>query len=36
MTGGNRTGFLVVQAGESVERAKVFKAHAIPQACAKI
>ena len=29
--GSNRTGFLVVQTGESVEQAKVFKARAIPQ-----
>ena len=30
-TGGNRTGFLVVQTGRSFEQAKVFKAHAVPQ-----
>ena len=37
-TGGNQTGFfLVVQTGESVEQAKVFEAHAVPQGlCANL
>ena len=30
-TGSNQTGSLVVQTGESVNQAKVFKAHAVPQ-----
>ena len=34
--GSNRTGFLVVQTGESVEQAKVFKARAIPQGLCEI
>ena len=36
-TGGNKTGFLVVQTGECFEQAKVFKAHAVPQGlCANL
>ena len=31
MIGSNQTGLLVVQTGESVNQAKVFRAHAVPQ-----
>ena len=35
--GSNQTGFLVVQTGDGIDQAKVFKAHAVPQGlCANL